>query len=83
MIASKARKQLVPTQLGKAVYEFLSPSEEAGLSEERKKIRELVSESRTVALLKKMDEIEQGTRYYVDVLNEVYSEISKINNGVS
>jgi reverse gyrase len=83
VIASKARKQLVPTPLGKAVYEFLSPSEEAGLGEERKKIRELVSESRTVALLKKMDEIEQGTRYYVDVLNEVYSEISKINNGVT
>jgi reverse gyrase len=25
-----------------------------------------------------MDEIEQGARYYVDVLNEVYEEISKI-----
>jgi len=64
--------------LGTAVYEFLSPKDDSGLSEVRKKIKELVSEARTVSLLKKMDEIEQGARYYVDVLNEVYEEISKV-----
>jgi len=78
VIESKSKKWLIPTPLGTAVYEFLSPKDDSGLSEVRKKIKELVSEARTVSLLKKMDEIEQGARYYVDVLNEVYEEISKV-----
>jgi len=67
VIESKKSKRLIPTELGVKVYTCLS-----------RNYFQLISEERTVMLEKIMDEIEEGKRNYVDVLDELYEEIKSI-----
>jgi len=53
--------------LGVKVYTYLSQN-----------YFQLISEERTAMLEKIMDEIEEGKRNYVDVLDELYEEIKSI-----
>ncbi|MCS7386623.1 MAG: reverse gyrase [archaeon GB-1867-005] len=61
------RKKLMPTKLGKSVYRYLAS-----------KYGNLVSEKRTAMLEEIMDQIERGERNYIEVLSELYREISSI-----
>ena len=65
-VVEKARR-LIPTGLGKDVYEYLV-----------KNYKSLVSEERTAMLEEVMDLIERGERDYQDVINELYNEIISI-----
>ena len=67
VIESKKTKKLIPTDLGVKVYTYLS-----------RNYFQLISEERTAMLEKIMDEIEEGKRNYVDVLDELYEEIKSI-----
>ena len=67
IIESKRTKKLIPTDLGVKVYTYLSQN-----------YFQLISEERTAMLEKIMDEIEEGKRNYVDVLDELYEEIKSI-----
>ncbi|ACS34181.1 reverse gyrase [Thermococcus gammatolerans] len=62
---TRGRKKLVPTEKGIKVYHYLVS-----------KYRELVSEEKTRELEEKMDLIEEGKLNYLDVLNELYREIT-------
>ena len=62
--------KLVPTKLGKKVYEYLSQN-----------YKDLVVEERTRYLEEKMDKVERGEENYLDVLKEFYQEIKKIEGG--
>ncbi len=63
------RKKLLPTDLGKKVYSYLSS-----------KYSSLVSEDRTALLEKFMDQIERGERNYLEVLSELHHEITSIDH---
>ena len=67
IIETKTMKMLVPTQLGSEVYKYLSAN-----------FSTLISEDRTRKLLKEMDEVENGTREYTEVLNEIYNETKNV-----
>jgi len=55
---------LIPTRLGRSVWNVL-----------KDRYENFVSEERTALLYRKMDDIEAGNRYYMDVLSEVYKEV--------
>jgi len=64
---SRIAKWLMTTDKGEEVYNFLSV-----------KYSNLVSEERTRLIEEYMLEIEEGRRYYIDTLKELYNEINKI-----
>lgn len=66
VIKTKLKKKLLPTKLGVNVYNYLIHTYE-----------KLVSEERTRELEKVMDEIEEGSRNYQEVLNSIYEEIKQ------
>lgn len=66
VIETKGRKKLVPTEKGIKVYHYLVS-----------KYRDLVSEERTRELEKLMDQIEEGKADYIEVLNDLYSELRR------
>ena len=59
--------KLIPTRIGIEVYSFLSTN-----------YGKFVSEERTRILERKMEDVENGNRDYLYVLNELYEEIGKI-----
>lgn len=67
VVESKSLKKLVPTSIGIEVYNYLN-----------NKYQQIVSESRTSNLLRKMSEIEDGKIDYIEVLKELYNEIQTI-----
>lgn len=67
VVESKSLKKLVPTNIGIEVYNYLN-----------NKYQQIVSESRTSNLLRKMSEIEDGKIDYIEVLKELYNEIQTI-----
>ncbi|MEM3350104.1 MAG: reverse gyrase [Saccharolobus sp.] len=67
VIESHKTKKLIPTDIGSAVFKYLD-----------EKYKDIVSESRTSELLKKMNEIENGKIDYIEVLKELYNDIQKI-----
>ncbi|MBE8539519.1 reverse gyrase [Geoglobus acetivorans] len=60
--------KLIPTETGRNVFDYLV-----------KNYEKFVSESRTRLLEEKMDEIEKGIADYIDVLEDMYTEISEIS----
>ncbi len=64
---------LIPTKLGKEVYEFLKKQE---------KIMPFVSEEFTKVLEEYMDEIEEGKKDYRKILKSVFKDIIKLSSGV-
>ncbi|WP_338600931.1 reverse gyrase [Sulfolobus tengchongensis] len=68
VIESRNLKKIVPTKLGKEVRDYLINN-----------YRQVVDENRTVELLLKMNEIEEGKVDYLDVLKELYNEIQTIS----
>ncbi|MEM4518897.1 MAG: reverse gyrase [Sulfolobales archaeon] len=68
-IESRKRGYLIPTQLGIKVYYYLT-----------NRFEPLVSEFRTKELERKMDMVEGGSADYMDLLNELYSEL--VNHGL-
>ncbi len=58
-------KKLVPTKLGIHVYDYLN-----------KEFSDMVSEERTRLLEEKMDRISEGIEHYINVLDELYKEIT-------
>ena len=64
----KSRK-LVPTKLGRQVYEYLSSLNV---------VRECISEERTRYLQTKMDAIAEGRIDYIEVLSDLFAEVQKI-----
>ncbi|AOL15976.1 reverse gyrase [Sulfolobus sp. A20] len=67
VVESKTLKKLVPTDIGKEVYNYLNS-----------KYSLIVSEDRTSNLLEKMSKIEDGKVDYIEVLKELYDEIQTI-----
>jgi reverse gyrase len=65
VIESKYRKKLIPTKIGLRVYEYLSTN-----------FSQLVSESRTKALLSKIDMVAQGRADPVQLIFELAQELS-------
>ncbi|RLG75806.1 MAG: reverse gyrase [Thermoprotei archaeon] len=61
------KKRLIPTDLGIKVYTYLLQN-----------YSRLVSEERTAMLEELMDEIERGEKNYLDVLDELYDEITSL-----
>ncbi len=68
---SKKQKKLMPTQLGREVYSFLT-----------RNYGPLVSEERTRLLEELMDKIERGELDYQKVLHELYEEVKPIEEEV-
>ncbi len=68
IIESKNLKKIIPTKLGMAVKEYLM-----------EKYKQVVSEKRTVKLLEKMNEVEEGKVDYLVLLKELYNEIQTIS----
>lgn len=66
VVETRGRKKLVPTEKGIKVYHYLVS-----------KYRDLVSEERTRELEKLMDQIEEGKADYIEVLNDLYSELRR------
>jgi len=64
--------RLVPTRLGRSVYEYLASN-----------YRSLISEERTRMLMRVMDEIERGEAEYGRVVEEMYREIERWGLGDS
>jgi len=60
-------RRLIPTDIGRRVFEYLS-----------KNYVKFVSEERTRALEEKMDKIERGIIDYTETLRELYNEIMEI-----
>jgi reverse gyrase len=58
---------LKPTELGEEVYHYLSTN-----------FKDLVSEERTRELEKKMDAVSEGKTDYIEILKDLYEEISRI-----
>jgi len=67
VLESKKSRKLIPTTLGIEVNKYLNQN-----------FSKFVSEERTRGLLCLMDKIETGNENYINVLNEVYKEISEI-----
>jgi len=67
VLESKKSKKLIPTALGIEVNKYLNQN-----------FSKFVSEERTRGLLCLMDKIETGNENYINVLNEIYKEISEI-----
>ncbi|RLE49788.1 MAG: reverse gyrase [Candidatus Methanomethylicota archaeon] len=67
IIESKYRKELLPTKIGRRVYDFL-----------KKMFGDMVSEERTRIVEEKMDLIERGELDYQRVLSEFYEEIKQL-----
>ena len=67
VLESKKSRKLIPTALGIEVNKYLNQN-----------FSKFVSEERTRGLLDLMDKIETGNENYVNVLNEIYKEISEI-----
>ncbi|MEM3949812.1 DNA topoisomerase, partial [Saccharolobus sp.] len=68
IIESKNLKKIIPTKLGMAVKEYLMEN-----------YKQIVSEKRTVKLLEKMNEVEEGKVDYLVLLKELYNEIQTIS----
>jgi len=66
----KSRK-LVPTKLGRQVYEYLSSINT---------VKECISEERTRDLQAKMDAIAEGRIDYLEVLSDLFTEVQKIKS---
>ncbi|HID08685.1 TPA: hypothetical protein EYP13_00480 [Candidatus Micrarchaeota archaeon] len=64
VMESKAKKRLIPTQLGMKVYKFLMEN-----------YPELVSEERTRELEETLDAIAEGRKDYQEAIRETYEEI--------
>ena len=64
---------LIPTKLGKEVYEFLKKQE---------KIMPFVSEEFTRVLEEYMDQVEEGKRDYRMILKSLFNDIIKLSSGV-
>ncbi len=64
---------LIPTKLGKQVYEFLK---------NREKIMPFVSEEFTRRLEKLMDEVEEGKQDYRKIFEELYKEVSEFEKAL-
>ena len=64
---------LIPTKLGKQVYEFLKS---------REKIMPFVSEEFTRKLEKLMDEVEEGKQDYKKIFEELYKEVSEFEKAL-
>ncbi len=63
--------RLIPTKLGRKVYQYL-----------RERYGDLISEDRTRVVEEKMDMIEQGKISYIEVLRDFYNEIlEKVERG--
>ncbi|MFN4046433.1 MAG: DNA topoisomerase, partial [Acidilobaceae archaeon] len=71
----KAKGYVVATFRGKRVYEYLSKELEKASDRNLCRVPSLVSEERTRTLEKLMDDVEAGSRGWLDVLRKVYSEI--------
>jgi reverse gyrase len=56
--------KLVPSSLGRQVYQYLSEM-----------FGDVISEKKTAEVLAKMDLVENGNADYIDVLNEFYNEV--------
>ena len=63
---SKGLKWLIPSEKGKIAYDYLI-----------KRYRDMVSEDRTRYIEDRIKRIEEGIMNYLDVLNELYSEIAE------
>jgi len=64
---------LIPTKLGKQVYEFLKNKE---------KIMPFVSEEFTRRLEELMDKVEEGKEDYMIILQELYKEVNEFEKGL-
>lgn len=64
------RNGLIPTSIGRKVYEFLSEN-----------YREFISEDRTRNLERKMEDVEGGRRDYEEVLIDLYEEMQTLSMG--
>ncbi len=62
---------LIPTTLGKKVYEYLSNKD---------KIKEFISEEFTKNLEELMDKVEEGTFDYKNILKDLHKELLEIKN---
>ncbi len=71
----KARNYIIATLRGKKVYEYLSKELKEAPRKRLSRVPSLVSEERTRDLERLMDEIEVGSKKWLDVLREVYNEI--------
>jgi len=65
---------LIPTKLGKQVYEFLKSKE---------KVMPFVSEDFTRRLEELMDKVEEGKENYMKILGELFREVSEFEKAVS
>ena len=65
---------LIPTKLGKQVYEFLKNKE---------KIIPFVSEEFTRKLEKLMDEVEEGKQNYLEILSELYRDVNEFEKAIT
>ena len=80
------RGYIVASRRGRAVYRFLS-EDTANASEELygslavhlRRVPQLISEERTRILERLMDEIEEGLKDWVSVLNDIYEEIEGLS----
>ena len=85
----RRQERVVATSRGKAVYkyltEYLKDADKiiyGDLAEKLRRISTLVSEERTRILEEAMDNIEEGKKTRVSVLNEIYSEIAELADAV-
>jgi len=67
VLEERRRKKLIPTRLGREVFNFLT-----------REFNGMVSEERTRELEAKMDEVSEGAKDYIEVLNELYKELKPI-----
>ncbi|WP_069806403.1 reverse gyrase [Vulcanisaeta thermophila] len=66
IVIGKRIQYVVPTNLGRSVYEYLT--------RENERFRDLVNEDRTRMVERLMDEVEYGEKDYMDVLMELFNE---------
>lgn len=64
---SKKMKKIIPTSLGREVYQYLTS-----------KYMKFVDEKRTELLEEEMEAVQEGKKDYVEVLKELYDEIQSI-----
>ncbi|MDM7275062.1 MAG: reverse gyrase [Thermoprotei archaeon] len=79
LMKGKAKGYVVATLRGKRVYEYLSKELKEVPDENLSRVPSLVSEERTRTLERLMDEVEAGSKGWLDVLGEVYGEIGGLS----
>jgi reverse gyrase len=82
----KPRGYIVASRRGRYVFKFLvedlaAASEDlyGRLAHHLRRVPQLISEERTRILERLMDEVEEGRRGWVEVLNEIYEEIEGLS----